>query len=56
VPAQTPEKLADAIDLIIADKKLARSMGTAGRKRVEDFFTFDKMMRQYKKIYTELMK
>ena len=56
VEPQTPEQIADAIEKILTDTAFAAKMGLAGRKRVEQYFTFDKMIEQYKNLYLEILK
>lgn len=55
VPVNDPETLARSLKTILADKTQSRKMGIAGRKRVEEFFTFTQMIDQYKNMYLTLM-
>ncbi|VAX34860.1 hypothetical protein MNBD_UNCLBAC01-1102 [hydrothermal vent metagenome] len=55
VPSGDPKKMAEAIIKILSDKELAAQMGNAGRKRVEKFFSLEKMVDKYEKIYQEVI-
>jgi len=54
VPARDKAALAQAIHRLSAAPDLARTLGMAGRKRVEDRFTIDRMVQDYSKIYAEV--
>ncbi len=54
VQPKDPHQLADAIESIISAPQKAEQMGKAGRERVEDMFTFDRMIEQYKKLYLKI--
>lgn len=47
--------LAGAIEFIVSDPGKAHRMGQAGRKRVEELFTFEYMIGQYKKLYERVL-
>jgi glycosyltransferase involved in cell wall biosynthesis len=51
VPPKDPQKMAEAIIEILQNPGLAKKMGEAGRKRVEDEFSLDRMAREYELIY-----
>jgi len=56
VPPKNPEALANAIIKLLKNPKLREKMGKAGRKRVEKYFTIKKMVKEYEKVYDELIK
>ena len=53
VPPKDPEKMAKEIIKIISNKDLAKKMGNAGRKRVEEKFSLNKMVKRYESLYEE---
>lgn len=55
VPPASPEALADAIATLLKDPDRRRRMGVAGRRRVEQHFRFEAMMRRYEDLYDELL-
>lgn len=55
VPRGDLNILRDRIKLLIADAKLRKKMGQAGRKRYEEFFTFDQMFEKNYRIYEEVL-
>ena len=55
VPPGDPVALATAINAIIENKELARSLGSAARKRVEREFTVEKMITETEKVYHSLL-
>ncbi len=55
VPPKDAEQLAGAIESIISAPQKAVQMGKAGRKRVEDFFTFEQMIDNYKTLYLKIL-
>jgi len=54
VPVGDILKMSDAILKLLTDKKLAKSIGEAGRRRAEDF-NVDKMVKEYEKCFLELL-
>jgi len=54
VPPEDPEALAERISELCADPLLARRMGEAGRKRVEDHFSWSSIARQTVRLYERL--
>ncbi|MCD6460110.1 glycosyltransferase [bacterium] len=56
VEPQNPDQIAGALERLFTDKTSAENMGLAGRQRVEQNFTFDKMIEQYKNLYLESLK
>ncbi|HEX7976391.1 MAG TPA: glycosyltransferase [Anaerolineales bacterium] len=55
VPPHDPPALAGAINRLLADPALARRMGAAGRERVLQEFTLEKMVARVDQIYRELL-
>lgn len=51
VPRHDPQGLAQAIESILNDETKALQMGHEGRKRVEDLFTQERMIRETFKVY-----
>jgi len=49
------EKLAAGIMKLIVDEDLRKDIGKNARLRVEDFFSFDEMMRRYISVYREMV-
>jgi glycosyltransferase involved in cell wall biosynthesis len=47
--------LARALTEVLSDPKKAKEMGTAGRKRVEDKFTWETVTTQIEKVYREVL-
>ncbi|MFN3477058.1 MAG: glycosyltransferase, partial [Candidatus Methylomirabilales bacterium] len=55
VPPQDPTALADAIILLLKDQGLARRLGEAGRKLVEDRFALSRMIEKVDRFYMTLL-
>jgi len=55
VPPKDPQTMADAIMKILDNPELAKSMGRAGRKRVEQYFSLDRMVKDYTEVYEECL-
>ena len=55
VPPMDPNAIAAAINRIIENKELARSLGSAARKRVEREFTVETMINETEKVYRLLL-
>jgi len=55
VPPKDPEAMAEAIITILQDKRMAQSMGEAGRRRVEEKFSLARMVNEYQKVYEEVL-
>jgi glycogen synthase len=53
VPPARPDVLADAINRLLADPALAREMGRAGRKRVEDTFSWASVAARTQEVYSD---
>ncbi len=56
VPPKDPSALAKAIIKVINDKELARTIGLAARKKVEQEFSVEKMVSETEKVYLSLLK
>lgn len=54
VPPRDPGALARAVGGLLADPALATTMGQAGRRRVEQQFTLERMVHHIEQIYDEL--
>jgi glycosyltransferase involved in cell wall biosynthesis len=54
VPPRNPEALAEAILRLLRDPARARRMGEAGRARVREEFSLERMVRSYENLYDEL--
>ena len=54
VPPRDPSALAAALIRLLDDAQRARALGTAGRARVEERFTEDRMIARYVAVYEEL--
>jgi glycosyltransferase involved in cell wall biosynthesis len=55
VPPRSPSELAAAVIEIVRDKELALRIGLAARRRVEDCFTVEKMVRETEDLYLSLL-
>jgi glycosyltransferase involved in cell wall biosynthesis len=55
VPPDDPDALAAAISRLIMDADLATQMGRAARKRVEERYSREAMVRRFEKFYLQLM-
>ena len=51
-----PRALADAINKLLRDRRLAKKMGKAGRLRVEKYFSWVSIARKTKDMYTQVIK
>ncbi len=54
-PTNDAQAFADAITELLSDRDLAQSMGKAGRARVADAFSVDRMREQVLAVYEELL-
>jgi glycosyltransferase involved in cell wall biosynthesis len=54
VPPKRPELLAAALHSLLVDRNQARSMGTAGRRRIECCFTLERMVRAKEELYSAI--
>lgn len=55
IPPRSPERLADAIIYLIKNPELRTKMGKAGRRRVEEKFSLDRMVDEYEKLYEKCL-
>jgi glycosyltransferase involved in cell wall biosynthesis len=55
VPPADPLALAEAINRVLRDRDWARRLGLAGRKRVEDHFSWTAIAETTKKMYQQLL-
>ena len=56
VPPKNPSALAKAVIRVLNDKELARTMGLAARKKVEQEFSVERMVVETEKVYLSLLK
>ncbi|MCK5602425.1 glycosyltransferase, partial [Candidatus Pacearchaeota archaeon] len=56
VPVRDPEAIAKAILELKKNRKIAKEMGEAGRKKVIENFLIQKTVENYGKLYNELLK
>lgn len=56
VPPSKPEIMAHAIINLIVNKRTTEEMGKAGRQRVQQLFSVEKMIMHYEKLYLTLLK
>jgi len=54
VPAQDAQQMGRAILSLLLDAKRRRAMGAAGRRRIEEHFSLQVMVRNYEKMYLEI--
>jgi len=55
VPPKDPQAMADAIVKILRNPELAQKMGAAGRRRVEEKFSLDRMVGEYEELYEKCL-
>jgi glycogen synthase len=56
VPPAEPRALADALNHVLGDRAMARQMGLAGRRRVEEHFSWTSVAAKTRRMYVELLK
>ena len=56
VPPEDPQALAEGIIALLRDKDKARRMGQAGRKRVEEKFSVEEMVRRTQGVYESMVR
>lgn len=54
VPPKDSQSLAEALLKLINNKELKRSMGSKGKKRAEEYFSAEKMAKEYERMYESL--
>lgn len=55
VPSRDPVALAEAMGQLLADESLRRRFGRAGRNRVEEKFSFNRMVSRYEALFDDLL-
>jgi glycosyltransferase involved in cell wall biosynthesis len=55
VPPEDPAALAEAITRLLADRDLARRIGAAGRRAVETYYNWDRVVRDLRAIEAEVV-
>jgi len=55
VPRHSPEAMARRVEELLRNPERARQMGAAGRRRIVEVFTFDRMVGAYEGIYEHLL-
>jgi len=56
VPPADPKALAEAINKVLRNRDMARRMGLAGRKRVEDHFSWTSIAHKTKAMYEDMLR
>lgn len=56
VEPKNSNQIADAVNRLLKDEKLRKTMGEEGRKRVEEFFSWTYIAQKTKKLYESLIK
>jgi hypothetical protein len=56
VPPADPGALAGALNRVLRDRAMARQMGRAGRRRVEEHFSWASIAARTKRMYEELLR
>jgi phenylacetate-CoA ligase len=54
IPAQNPDRLAEAMVYLVDNPAKRRAMGISARKKIEGSFTLTAMAEKYKKLYREI--
>ncbi|GAF79083.1 unnamed protein product, partial [marine sediment metagenome] len=55
IPSNDEKALAEKICTLLSNTKLKKEMGKAGRRRFEENFTVEKMVKAYEALYDELV-
>jgi len=55
VPPEDPQAIAEAVIYLLKNPRLRKKMGSAGRKRVKEMFTVERMVAQYEELYERLL-
>jgi starch synthase len=55
VPPADPGALAEALNCVLRDRAMARQMGLAGRRRVEEHFSWISIAARTRQLYEELL-
>jgi glycosyltransferase involved in cell wall biosynthesis len=56
VEPMNAEDLAEKINILLSDEQMQRRMGDAGRKKVEEEYTWDKVVGQIEEVYSGVVK
>ena len=56
VPPADPRVIADALNYVLRDRAMAREMGLAGRRRVEEHFSWTSIAAKTRRMYEELLR
>ena len=56
VPPKDPEEMADAILRLLGNKKLRENMGREGKKRVQEYFNINRVVKDYEQLYDTLLR
>jgi glycosyltransferase involved in cell wall biosynthesis len=54
IPPEDPAAIADAVGRLLADAALAGRVGAAGRRAVETYYNWDRVVRDLRAIESEL--
>jgi glycosyltransferase involved in cell wall biosynthesis len=54
VPVNSISAMAKALHILLEDPNRRESMGSAGRRRVEEHFQHDRMVFQYRELYRSI--
>jgi glycosyltransferase involved in cell wall biosynthesis len=54
VPPGDERVLADALSRVLTDSELSRTLGEAGRQRLHDAFSWDRIVAQWEEVYTRV--
>jgi len=54
VEPRNPDALAHALSRILSDREFATSLGTAGRQRIERFFSAERMVEETLRVYRDV--
>ena len=55
VPIKNPKKIAEAVIYLLNNPDIAKKMGEAGRKRVQECFTIDRVGNELEEVYAHVM-
>ena len=55
VPPNNPKQLAEKLILLLEDENLMKEMGNKGRKRVEKYFTWDKVVDRMTEVFDKVI-
>jgi len=55
IPPRDPVALAKALPLLAENEETRKRMGTASKKRVQQFFSIDRMVQEYESLYVQML-